>query len=110
MKEKNTLFLKEQATLVDYQNYVKQLEDERGFSEQNVIQKCLMLGEEIGELFKAIRKKENIKIDHNSKFGAVDEELADILIYVCAIANRCDIDLEKAFRDKEEVNKKRIWQ
>ncbi len=110
MKKENTLLLKSQATLANYQNYVKQLEDERGFSEQTVIQKCLMLGEELGELFKAVRKKENIKIDQNSKFGSVDEELADILIYVCAIANRYDIDLEQAFRDKEEVNKKRIWQ
>ena len=68
-----------------------------------------MLGEEIGELFKAIRKKEKIKVDHNSKFGSIDEELADIIIYLCAIANRFDIDLEKAFRDKEEINKKRAW-
>jgi len=31
------------------------------------------------------------------------------LIYICAIANRFDIDLEEAFRKKEEVNKKRNW-
>ena len=62
MKKQSTLFLNSQPTLSDYQKYVEQLENERGFSEQNVIQKCLMLGEEIGELFKAIRKKENIKI------------------------------------------------
>ncbi|MBN2891068.1 MAG: hypothetical protein JXL97_04300 [Bacteroidales bacterium] len=68
-----------------------------------------MLGEEIGELFKAIRKNQQIKIDLNSKIGSVDEELADIIIYLCAIANRTNIDLEKAFRDKEEINKKRVW-
>ncbi len=68
-----------------------------------------MLGEEVGELFKAIRKSENIKIDHNSKFGSVEEELADVLIFMCSIANRFDIDLEKAFREKEEINKKRVW-
>lgn len=68
-----------------------------------------MLGEEIGELFKVICKKEKIKIDHNSKFGLIDEELADVIIYLCAIANRFDVDLEKAFRDKEEINKNRVW-
>ena len=68
-----------------------------------------MLGEEVGELFKAIRKKEDIKVDLNSKIGSVEEELADILIYLCAIANRYDIDLEKAFREKEEINKQRVW-
>ena len=109
MSQNKKLFLKSQPTLKDFQKYVHQTEVNRGFIKQDVLSKCLMLGEEIGELFKAIRKKEKIKIDHNSKFGSVDEELADIVIYLCAIANRFNIDLEKAFRDKEEINKKRIW-
>lgn len=96
-------------TLKDIQEYVIRLEEERGFSEQTVLQKCLMLGEEVGELFKAVRKQQNIKIDANSKFGTIEEELADILIFVSSIANRYEIDLEKAFRDKEEINKMRIW-
>jgi NTP pyrophosphatase (non-canonical NTP hydrolase) len=108
-KKQSKLFLKKQPTLADFQKYVKELEQERGFIEQNVLQKCLMLGEEVGELFKAIRKKEKMKIDNNSKFGSIDEELADIIIYICAIANRCGIDLEKAFREKEEINKGREW-
>lgn len=109
MENENKLFLKDEPTLKDFQDYVRQMEYERGFTEQNVLQKCLMLGEEIGELFKAIRKKEKIKVDHNSKFGSIDEELADVIIYLCSIANRFDIDLEQAFRDKEVINEKRIW-
>ena len=101
--------LKLNPTLADYQEYVVKLEDERGFSEQSVKEKCLLLGEEIGELFKAIRKQEGVKIDVNSKFGSIDEELADILIYVCAIANRYKIDLETAFRKKEKINHQRVW-
>ncbi len=107
--KKSNLVLKNQPTLADFQNYVKQMELERGFSEQGVLQKCLMLGEEIGELFKAVRKETKIKIDHNSEFGTVSNELADIIIYICAIANRFDIDLETALRQKEEINKKREW-
>lgn len=104
------LVLKENPILKDFQEYVKNLEADRGFEKEDVIIKCLLLAEEIGELFKAIRKKDGvIKIDHNSKFSSVDEELADIIIYLCAIANRFDIDLEQAFRAKEELNKKRIW-
>lgn len=103
------LFLKNNPTLKDIQEYVIELEKERGFSEQTVLQKSLMLGEEVGELFKAIRKQQNIKVDNNSKFGSIDEELADIVIFVCSVANKYGIDLEKAFRDKEEVNKKRVW-
>ncbi|NOQ25007.1 MAG: pyrophosphohydrolase [Bacteroidales bacterium] len=104
------LLLKENPTLKDYQEYVIKLEKERGFEHQNVLQKSLLLGEEIGELFKAIRKMEAISIDKNkSKITTVEEELADILIYVCAIANRYNIDVETAFREKEEENKKRVW-
>ena len=106
---KSNLVLNTKPNLLHFQNYVKEMEIERGFEHQSVLQKCLMLGEEVGELFKAIRKKEDIKVDLNSKIGSVDEELADIFIYLCAIANRYDIDLEKAFRDKEEINKQRVW-
>lgn len=97
------------ATLHNIQQYVKELEVERGFDHQTVIEKCLLLGEEVGELFKAIRKSEKIKIDQNSQKHEVGNELADILIYISAIANRYGIDLERAFREKEEINKKRKW-
>lgn len=101
--------LYENPTLADFQNYVTELEKERGFDQQGVKDKCLMLGEEVGELFKAIRKSEGLKIDHNSQFGEIQDELADIFIFLCSVANRCDVDLEAAFRAKEEVNKKRTW-
>lgn len=104
------LNLPDRPTLSDYQNYVVELEKERGFSDQSPRDKCLLLGEEIGELFKAIRKSEGLKIDKQSTFGEVSHELADILIYLCSIANRHQIDLEQAFRDKEEINKKRVWE
>ena len=101
--------LKQNPSLADFQKYVIELEDERGFSQQNVLDKCLLLGEEMGELFKAVRKNQKLSIDINSNFTSVSEELADILIYLCAIANRLDIDLERAFRQKEEINSKRKW-
>lgn len=68
-----------------------------------------LLGEEVGELFKALRKSQGISIDPQSKVGSASEELADILIYLCAIANRFDIQLEEAFRRKEEINMRRSW-
>src|SRR5262249_3691994 len=96
-------------TLADLQRYVAELEQERGFAEQDVLKKCLLLGEEIGELFKSIRKREGISIDLASKASTADEELADVLIMICSIANRLGVDLEEAFRRKEEVNKRRTW-
>ncbi len=96
-------------TLQDFQHYVTQLEEERGFSEQTIIDKCLLLGEEVGELFKAIRKSEGLAIDLNSDFSEIGDELTDIFIYLCAIANRQGINMEEAFRKKEEKNKQRTW-
>ena len=68
-----------------------------------------IIGEEVGELFKAIRKSEGLSIDANSKFTEIGDELTDIFIYLCAIANRNNIDLQTAFRAKEEKNKLRTW-
>jgi len=97
-------------TLGDFQRYVEKLEQERGFAEQTVLDKCLLLGEEVGELFKAIRKSEGLLIDEASRVGEIGEELADVLIYLCAIANRTGIDLETAFRSKEARNHTRTWE
>lgn len=107
--EFNMPILQQKPTLKDVQEYVKQLELERSFAHQEILHKCLLLGEEIGELFKAVRKQQKLNIDQKSSIGTIGEELADILIYVCSIANRCNIDLEQALREKEEVNKTRTW-
>lgn len=101
--------LKNSPTLADFQQYVKELEAERGFSEQTVKDKCLLMGEEVGELFKAVRKAEGLAMDHRSDVGEVTDELADVFIYICSIANRYHIDLEQAFLVKEEKNKQRTW-
>ncbi|WP_028974947.1 MazG nucleotide pyrophosphohydrolase domain-containing protein [Spirochaeta cellobiosiphila] len=101
--------LPQNPLLKDYQLYVSQLEEERGFAHQNTRDKCLLMGEEVGELFKAVRKSEGLAIDPESSVGEVKDELTDIFIYLCAIANRYDIDLQKAFLEKEEKNKKRTW-
>jgi NTP pyrophosphatase (non-canonical NTP hydrolase) len=105
----NMPVLNEKPTLKNLQNYVEELEKERGFANQTIIDKCLLLGEEVGELFKAVRKSEGLAIDSNSTFTEIGDELTDIFIYLCAIANRKGIDLEKAFREKEEKNKRRVW-
>ncbi len=93
--------------LANFQLYVAAMEAERGFDAQGPVEKCLLLGEEVGELFKAVRTHEGLATDVPG--GAIADELADILIYLCAIANRYGIDLETAFRTKEERNEKRTW-
>jgi NTP pyrophosphatase (non-canonical NTP hydrolase) len=101
--------LEANPTLAVLQTYVRKLEEERGFTDNTIERTALLLGEEVGELFKALRKQLKMSVDRKSVVGSVDEELADVLIYLCSIANRLDIDLETAFRAKEAFNKKRTW-
>lgn len=97
------------TTLTDLQQYVAAMETERGFNGSTVIEQALKLGEEVGELYKAIRTTQHLPADPNSITGTVDEELADILIYLCAIANRLDINLGHALIAKEHHNNTRTW-
>ena len=96
-------------TLQQLQSYVSETETQRGFSEESVLEKCLLLGEEVGELFKAIRKRSGIAVDQTAPPSSIADELADVLNFILAIANRAQIDLEEAYRAKEEVNSLRTW-
>lgn len=94
--------LKQGFSLKDIQQYILEGGIELGFDKLTAAQRCLMLGEEVGELFKSVRKYEKIKIDNNSKVDSIEDELSDVLKQVCAVANYFKIDLEKAFIQKEE--------
>lgn len=91
------------------QEHVARTEIERGFHEQKASEKCLLLGEEVGELFKAVRKTSGMAVDPHSEIKDVANELADILNYLLAIANRYQIDLGEAFVTKEQINAARTW-
>jgi len=102
--------LKQNPTLADIQSYVYETKKQRGFWGEDKVMECFLLGEEVGELFKAVRKtRKGSNIDQNSASFNVGEELADILIYLCSIATQHGIDLEEALRAKEEINNKRVW-
>ena len=103
--------LKQNPTLTDLQEYIKQMKIERGFSTEDKVYECFLLTEELGELCKAVRKTEaGGKMDPNSKVGEVAEELADVLMFTLSIANQHNINLEQALREKEAINAKRTWQ
>lgn len=108
--KKGTLILGSNPTLSDLQAYVKKMTKQRGFDGETLSEKFMLLLEECGELAKAIRKTQAIKKDKNSEKFDVGHEAADILMYLLDICNKSQIDLERAFRDKEEVNKKRTWE
>ncbi|SDI57847.1 NTP pyrophosphatase, house-cleaning of non-canonical NTPs [Sinosporangium album] len=83
-------------SLPELQRYVEQMELARGLNDSSLIEQCLKLSEEAGEVCKAVRKHEALSIDTASAIGDLGHELADVLIYVAAIANRADIHLTRA--------------
>lgn len=108
--------LPENAKMLDYQRYVYELEKMHGWLDIDLVHNCFLMGEEMGELFKAVRKHnryfdqaEAATSDDDATVAAVAEELVDIFNYLMAIANRLEIDIDQAFRDKNARNQKRKW-
>lgn len=81
----------------------------RGFQKENWSERFVLLMEECGELAKSARKAKAMKVDKNSKNHNIAEETADAFMLLLEIANDFGINLEKAFREKEKINKKRSW-
>lgn len=109
MRQSN-LTLKQNPTLRDFQEYVAQLVKERGFDKETVPEMFMLFLEECGEMAKAARKTQKMKTDKNSEQFHFDHEVADVFIYLLDICNHFGVDLEKSFREKEEINKKRFWE
>ncbi|OGI19173.1 MAG: hypothetical protein A3J06_02900 [Candidatus Moranbacteria bacterium RIFCSPLOWO2_02_FULL_48_19] len=105
----NKLFLKQKPTLKDFQEYLGKALRVRGFERETAAELVLLFLEEAGEMAKAVRKTTGVKTGTHSKKQHLDEELADVFIYLLEICNHFHIDLETAFRKKEEKNKTRTW-
>jgi NTP pyrophosphatase (non-canonical NTP hydrolase) len=97
------------ASLPGIQHYVAQMETERGLDQQDLPSQCLKLGEEVGELYRAVRKLQGNPQDPSGRIADVGDEAVDALILLMSIVNRCGINLEDAFRAKEAHNETRVW-
>ena len=99
-------------TLKEVQYLIKQIEtgtlgkrkrektpQERKENGQRLVLKLI---EEFGELAENIRK--NVRYDGKNIKGTIEEEVFDVFYYIIAIANDYEIDLEKIFYIKDEVN------
>ena len=106
--------LPERPTMQDFQTYVHEMEAHHGWLDVDLVHNCFLMGEEVGELFKAIRRynklfNEPAKAHEGEAVAQVAEEIVDVFNYLAAIANRLDIDLEDAFRKKNAENMTRTW-
>ena len=114
MSKQNELLklLKKENTIDEIQEYIKKVIELRGFANQKVEDKMLLLFEETGELAKAIRKtlpETPIDYDKIENYTDIEEEIADVFIVLVSICNRLNINLYEALKNKEEKNAKREW-
>lgn len=114
MKEQKELLdlINEESNIKEIQKYLLNVMELRGFINQSVQDKLVLLIEEIGELCKSIRKSQNLMgIDKNKieNYSDVEEEIADVFIVLMSIANILEIDVYSSFHKKEMENIKRKW-
>ena len=85
------------APLSVYQRYIQQLEAMHGWDKVDLVHNCFLMGEEVGELFKAVRKYNRYFDEGGSRptdeaKEHVGEEIVDVLNYLLAIANRVGVE------------------
>jgi NTP pyrophosphatase (non-canonical NTP hydrolase) len=87
-----------------FQRYYKRVASQRGY-ERETAQNCLLLMvEEVGELARAIRKREKLVRHGPPGRSSESQELADVFLYVIHMANILGLDLGSAVHDKELLN------
>lgn len=96
------LQLKENPTLKDYQEYVALMVKERGVDGRDLHELVVHLMEEVGEMSTAIREYKDQPEQYDRYY-----DLEDVFCFTLQIANHLGIDLEEAFRAKEEENNAR---
>ncbi|MFA4930918.1 MAG: nucleotide pyrophosphohydrolase [Patescibacteria group bacterium] len=91
------------------QQYIKQRIKRRGFADEDLSERLLLLTEEVGEIIKASRHLShmNVAAANQNNIGA---ELVDALDYLFGIAIYLDIDLEAEFIAKEKIIDQRKYQ
>ncbi|MED2873263.1 MazG nucleotide pyrophosphohydrolase domain-containing protein [Bacillus thuringiensis] len=91
--------------IVEFQRYVSNFSKEKGFQDTTIEEHTIYTMAELGELAEVILKRDTIQ-DAKREIGL---EMFDVIWNVCDLANKLNIDLEKAFKEKMKINKKREW-
>lgn len=87
-----------------FQEYYRRAAIQRGYTKEHPKDCLLLMVEEVGELARALRKRE--KLVRHGSYGNSNEahELADVFLYVVHMANILGLDLANVVREKEFIN------
>ncbi|OTW96958.1 pyrophosphatase [Bacillus thuringiensis serovar cameroun] len=91
--------------IVEFQRYVSNFSKEKGFQDTTIEERTIYTMAELGELAEVILKRDTIQ---NAK-REIGLEMFDVIWNVSDLANKLNVDLEKAFEEKMKINKKREW-
>lgn len=92
----------------ELQKYIAYKDKERGFSNETVAQRLLLLTEEVGELIKSCREKIGIGVGKYSNERHIGEELADVIYMAFSTGEQLGLDIEKEFIKKDRNIDKRM--
>ncbi|KKP79698.1 MAG: hypothetical protein A2271_00540 [Candidatus Moranbacteria bacterium RIFOXYA12_FULL_35_19] len=93
------------------QKYISSKIKERGFEDETLHERLVLLMEEVGELAKACRKISGMNIDKNQEIKfKVGEEITDVINMLFAVGIILNIDIEKEFILKENKNNQREYE
>lgn len=115
MQIKQEILLDELAkdfTFENFQEYIHNIMNIRGFNNQNPQDKLMLLIEEIGELAKAIRKtnrKLGIDYERVNNYDTIESEVADTIIVLFSMCDLLNLNVKQCILNKERLNVKRTW-
>jgi NTP pyrophosphatase (non-canonical NTP hydrolase) len=87
-----------------FQEYYKRAAIQRGYTKEGPKECLLLMVEEVGELARAIRKREKLVRHGSYERSNEAQELADVFLYVVHMANVLGLDLASAVKAKESIN------
>jgi len=98
------------GTISNLQDYITEKIKERGFEDESLHERLLMLTEELGELVKACRKMNGMYVDNGKEIThGLGEEITDVINMVFAVGIKLGLDIEKEFLTKEAIIDKRTY-
>jgi NTP pyrophosphatase (non-canonical NTP hydrolase) len=93
----------------EYQNFIDKRNWKRFHQPKNI---AMSISIEASELMEHFQWKDNVSTEKIKKdeelMAGIGEELADVILYTLSMAQRLDIDIEKAVEDKLEENRERF--
>jgi len=92
------------------QDYVADKIISRGFEDETLHERLLLLTEELGELVKACRKISGMNVDQGKEaVHKAGEEVADVINLVFAVGIKLGLDIEKEFIEKNKIVDQRFY-